>query len=135
MSASNPKKKQVKIYAQDGVNVEEESDFSSFAGSICKKSYKNSPFVKVYDLSGGNFRGPRPFTLKNLPKGYFIEASTDGIGTKGILLDAAGLHKNAAHDIIAMTASDITRFGGVPLVFINVFQSGVNPVITTQVNI
>lgn len=122
MSALTHKKDKTKIYAQDGVDVEEESSFSSFAGSVCKKSYNNSPFVKVHDLSGGNFRGPRPFTLKNLPKGYFIEASTDGIGTKGILIDAAKTHKDAAYDIIAMTASDITRFGGVPLVFINVLD-------------
>ncbi len=122
MTASTPEKSKIKIYTQDGVNVEEESSFSSFAGSVCKKSYNNSPFVKVHDLSMGNFRGPRPFTLKNLPKGYFIEASTDGIGTKGILIDAAKTHKDAAYDIIAMTASDITRFGGVPLVFINVFD-------------
>jgi len=116
------KKTKRKIYSQDGVDVEEEASFSSFAGSICKASYKNSPFVDVHDLSGGSFRGPRPFTLKNLPKGYLIEASTDGIGTKGIIIDAAQTHHNAAYDLIAMTASDITRFGGVPLVFINVFD-------------
>src|SRR3989338_1562588 len=119
MSKSSKKK----IYSQDGVDVEEEASFSSFAGSICKKSYKNSPFVKVHDFSGGGFRGPRPFTLKNLPQGYFIEASTDSIGTKGILIDAAKTHHLAAYDIIAMTASDITRFGGVPLVFVNVFDT------------
>jgi len=112
-----------KIYSQDGVDVEEESLFSSFAGSVCKASYNNSSFVKVHDLSGGNFRGPRPFLFKNLPKGYFIEASTDGIGTKGILIDAAKTHHLAAYDIIAMTASDITRFGGVPLIFVNVFDT------------
>jgi phosphoribosylformylglycinamidine cyclo-ligase len=111
-----------KIYSQDGVDVEEESSFSSFAGSICKASYKNSPFVDIHDLSGGSFRGPRPFTFKNLPKGYLIEASTDGIGTKGIIIDAAKTHHLAAYDLIAMTASDITRFGGVPLIFINVFD-------------
>src|SRR3990167_2903994 len=112
-----------KIYSRDGVDVEEESLFSSFAGSICKESYKNSPFVKIHDLSEGNFRGPRPFTLKNLPEGYFIEASTDGIGTKGIIIDAAKTHHLAAYDLIAMTASDITRFGGIPLVFVNVFDT------------
>lgn len=122
MPTPTPKKNTAKIYSQDGVNVEEESSFSSFAGSICKKSYNNSPYVVVHDLSMGNFRGPRPFTLKNLPKGYFLEASTDGIGTKGILIDAAQTHKNSAYDIIAMTASDITRFGGIPLIFINVFD-------------
>src|SRR3989344_3975864 len=111
-----------KIYSKDGVDVGEESLFSSFAGSICRASYKNSPFVEIHDFSGGQFRGPRPFIFKNLPKGYFIEASTDGIGTKGILIDAAKTHHLAAYDIIAMTASDITRFGGIPLVFINVFD-------------
>jgi phosphoribosylformylglycinamidine cyclo-ligase len=112
-----------KIYSKDGVDVEEEALFSRFAGSICKKSYQNSPFVKVFDLSQGNFRGPRPFTFKNLPKGFFIEASTDGIGTKGIIIDAAKTHHLAAYDIIAMTASDITRYGGIPLIFVNVFDT------------
>jgi len=108
-----------KLYSQDGVDVEEELKFSSFAGSVCKASYDNSPFVEVHDLSGGNFRGPRPFTLKNLPEGFTIEATTDGIGTKGPLIDAAKTHSLAAYDLMAMTASDITRYGGVPLVLIN----------------
>ena len=112
-----------KTYAEDGVDVEEEATFSKFAGSICKASYGNSPFVEVHDFSGGQFRGPRPFTLKNLPAGHFIEASTDGIGTKGILHDAAKTHHLAAYDLVAMTASDITRFGGVPLVLVNVFDT------------
>ncbi|HYV33581.1 MAG TPA: AIR synthase-related protein [Candidatus Limnocylindria bacterium] len=110
-------------YAKDGVNVEEESKFSSFAGSICKASYNNSAFVEVQDLSGGHFRGPRPFIFKNLPAGYMIEASSDGLGTKGILIDAAKTHHLAAYDIIAMTASDITRFGGIPLVFLNILDT------------
>jgi len=115
MSESSSKK----IYSQDGVDVEEEALFSSFAGSICRKSYKNSSFVEVNDLSGGSFRGPRPFTLKNLPAGYFIEATTDGIGTKGPIIDAAKAHGTAAYDLMAMVASDVTRYGGIPLVMIN----------------
>ena len=112
-----------KIYSQDGVDVEEEALFSSFAGSICKASYNNSPFLEVKDLSEGKFRGPRPFVFKNLPEGYFIETSADGIGTKGIVIDAAKTHHLAAYDIIAMTASDITRFGGVPIAFVNIFDT------------
>ncbi len=108
-----------KTYAKDGVDVEEEALFSSFAGRICKESYKNSLFVQVEDFSGGQFRGPRPFTLKNLPQNCFIEATTDGIGTKGSLIDAAKSHERAAFDLVAMIASDITRYGGLPLVLIN----------------
>lgn len=110
-------------YASDGVDVEEESLFSQYAASICRASYKNSPYVQVQDYSQGNFRGPRPFILKGLPKGVSIEASTDGIGTKGVVIDAARSHASAAYDIIAMTASDITRFGGLPLVFVNVLDT------------
>ena len=117
------KQSRKKISSKDGVDIEEEALFSSFAGSVCQNSYKNSPFIKIHDFSGGQFRGPRPFSFKNLPKGFFIEASTDGIGTKGILIDAAKTHHLAAYDLIAMTASDITRFGGIPLVFVNVFDT------------
>ncbi len=114
---------QNKVSSKDGVDIEEEALFSSFAGKICKDSYNNSRFVEVHDLSAGNFRGPRPFILKNLPEGYFVEATADGIGTKGIIIDAAKTHSLAAYDIVAMTASDITRFGGVPLVFVNIFDT------------
>ncbi|MDO8589944.1 MAG: AIR synthase-related protein [bacterium] len=110
-------------YASDGVDVEEESLFSQYASFICKASYKNSPYVKVQDFSVGNFRGPRPFLLKGLPRGISIEATTDGIGTKGIIIDAAKSHEDAAYDIVAMTASDISRFGGLPLVFVNVLDT------------
>jgi len=112
-----------KNYSKDGVDVEEEALFSSFAGSVCRASYKNSPFLEIKDLSKGQFRGPRPFVFKNLPKGYYIETSSDGIGTKGIVIDVAKTHHLAAYDIIAMTASDITRFGGVPIAFINVLDT------------
>ncbi|MFA6520283.1 MAG: AIR synthase-related protein [Candidatus Paceibacterota bacterium] len=112
-----------KISSQDGVDIDEEAAFSSFAGSICKESYNNSPYVEVKDLSEGNFRGPRPFVFKNLPEGYFIEATADGMGTKGILVDAAKMHRTAAYDIIAMTASDVTRYGGIPLVFLNILDT------------
>ncbi|MES2223314.1 MAG: AIR synthase-related protein [Patescibacteria group bacterium] len=118
-----PDQKQKSLYSKDGVDIIDEADFSKYAGSICKQSYSNSNFVEVHDLSEGQFRGPRPFTFKNLPEGFLIEASTDGIGTKGILIDAAKTHADAAYDIIAMTSSDITRYGGLPLVFINVLDT------------
>ena len=76
-------------------------------------------FVEVLDLSEGHFRGPRPFTFKGLPEGYILEASADGLGTKGILIDAAKSHRSAAFDLFAMVTSDITRYGGIPLVLTN----------------
>lgn len=111
-----------KLYAADGVDVAEEATFSSYAGSICRNSYTNSKFVTVHDLSHGHFRGPRPFTFKDVPEDYYIEGSADGLGTKGILIDAAKMHETAGYDLLAMTATDITRYGGLPLVLINILD-------------
>lgn len=111
-----------KLYAEDGVDVAEEATFSSYAGAVCRDSYLNSPFVTVHDLSRGHFRGPRPVTFKNIPKDYLVEGSADGLGTKSILIDAAGMHETAGYDLLAMTATDITRYGGLPLVLINILD-------------
>lgn len=109
-------------YAQDGVNISTGDAFSSFCGDICKSTYPNSPFVKVFDLSRGNFRGPRGFELKGLPKGCLIAMVVDGVGTKVVPIVASGKLQTAASNVIAMTAMDITRYGGLPLVFMNIFD-------------
>lgn len=109
-------------YTQDGVNIQEGDDFSSYAGKVCRSTYNNSPFVEVHDFSKGHFRGPRAFTLQNLPDGYFMDAAPDGIGTKVVIIDAALSHYQASRDVIAMTFGDITRYGGLPLIFVNVLD-------------
>jgi phosphoribosylformylglycinamidine cyclo-ligase len=110
------------LYANDGVDINVENAFSSFAGEICKSTFRNSPFVDVHDNSEGFFRGARSFSFKNLPEGYTIDVGADGIGTKTVVIDAAFSHHLAARDIIAMTGGDITRRGGMPLVFINTLK-------------
>ena len=109
-------------YAEDGVDVVAGDDFSAFAGTICQNSYGNSPFVEVSDLSQGNFRGPRGWRPKGLPAECMLTSAMDGIGTKVVLIDAAGAYHQAAYDIIAMTAMDITRYGGLPLVFTSILD-------------
>jgi phosphoribosylaminoimidazole (AIR) synthetase len=109
-------------YAQDGVNIATGDVFSSFCGDICKSTYGNSPFVEVYDLSRENFRGPRGIRLKGFPDECLLTMVTDGVGTKVIPIVASGKLQTAASNVIAMTAMDITRYGGLPLVFMNIFD-------------
>jgi len=109
-------------YKQDGVNIQEGDSFSAFAKRVCESTYKNSHFVYVKDMTEGNFRGPRGFQLKALPKGCIQTIAPDGIGTKVVLIDAAQTYENAARDVFAMTAMDITRWGGLPLVFSSVLD-------------
>lgn len=109
-------------YKQDGVDIDVGDVFSKYAGNLAKRTYNNSRHVKVHDLSRGNFRGPRGFEYINLPEGFIQTGAMDGIGTKVVLIDAANEHKSAASNLIAMTAMDITRYGGLPLVFMNILD-------------
>jgi len=110
------------IYKQDGVNVAEGDNFSAYAGRICVESFGNSPFVEVLDMSAGYFRGVRGFRFKNLPPGYIFDMTSDGNGTKVIVSDAALRHSWAGYDLLAMSCGDITRNGGLPLIFNNVLD-------------
>lgn len=110
------------LYAQDGVNVHEGDSFSAAAARVCRESATNSNYVEVHDLSQGHFRGPRGFTLRNLPDGCYLDLAPDGIGTKVIIVDAASAHRRASQDLMAMCCGDITRWGGLPLLFTNVLD-------------
>lgn len=111
------------MYKQDGVDVVAGDKFSTFAAELCASTYGNSRFVEIHDLSQGHFRGPRGWTFKNLPKGCIETGVADGVGTKVIVLDAAGQHHHAARDLVAMCAGDITRKGGLPLIFFNLLDT------------
>ena len=110
-------------YAQDGVDVVEGDSFSEFAAGLCRSTYGNSPYVEMRDFSRSHFRGPRGFKLKGLPRGCYMDMAPDGDGTKVVVVDAAGDYSNAAYGWVAMTGGDITRWGGIPLVFVNNFDT------------
>lgn len=110
------------LYKQDGVNIPAGDAFSAFVGQLCRESYGNSRFVQVTDLSRGDFRGPRGWRPVDLPDECLLTGAMDGIGTKVVLIDAARTYGDAANDVVAMCAMDITRYGGLPLVFQNIFD-------------
>lgn len=114
----------IDLYQQDGVNISAGDAFSAFVGGLCRESYHNSRFVQVTDLSRGDFRGPRGWKLVELPDECLLTSTMDGIGTKVVLIDAAGNYQDAANDVVAMCAMDITRYGGLPLVFKNIIDVG-----------
>ncbi|MDX9913556.1 MAG: hypothetical protein RBS77_03175 [Candidatus Moranbacteria bacterium] len=109
-------------YTEDGVNISVGDALSAIAGQVCRDSYNYSPFVKVRDLSQGIFRGPRGFTLKNLPQGYLLTGSADGMGTRPIIFAASGKLTGCPNSLVAMTAMDITRYGGLPLVLFDILD-------------
>jgi phosphoribosylformylglycinamidine cyclo-ligase len=111
------------LYERAGVNVPLSDAFSKHLGKLCRSTYENSPLAQVVDLSRGHFRGPRGFSPCNLPEGYIIVCAPDGIGTKVILNTAAAMQETSGFDLVAMTAGDITRHGGAPMVVTNVLDT------------
>lgn len=107
------------LYGQDGVNVPLGDRFSRFAGGLCGETYGFCPNLEIVDLSRGLFRGPRYFIPKDLPPGTGFHLAPDGIGTKHIITDVAGLHDVSSADWVAMCGGDITRYGGQPVLFTN----------------
>lgn len=107
------------LYGQDGVNVPLGDLFSRYAGGLCAETYGFCPNLEIVDLSRGLFRGPRYFIPRDLPPGTGFHLAPDGIGTKHIITDAAGLHEVSAADWVAMTGGDVTRYGGNPVLFVN----------------
>jgi phosphoribosylformylglycinamidine cyclo-ligase len=113
----------INSYSLDGVNVEADDDFSAIVAKATAATNNNCPYIDVYDLAKGNFRGPRPFKIKGLPiEKVMFDSGPDGVGTKVVLHDILTTHKNAARDLLAMTCGDITRFGGIPTVFWNILD-------------
>jgi phosphoribosylformylglycinamidine cyclo-ligase len=111
------------LYKEAGVDIAVGDSLSAFAGDLCRSTYNNSRFVKMLDFARGHFRGPCGFRFKNLPDGYFQTGGADGIGTKVVIIDAAGNYQDAACDLVAMVFEDIARWGGLPLILINVFDA------------
>jgi len=106
---------------KDSVNLSLGDKISAYAGRITRTTHQNSIWVTV-DPPNEHFRSEIPFDILYHLPGRKIIVAPDGIGTKVTLIDAACGHKNAARDLIAMTAGDITRSGGCPVVFSNVLD-------------
>jgi phosphoribosylaminoimidazole (AIR) synthetase len=110
--------KQPTAYSKAGVNVTLGDKFSAFCGSVCRSTHGNSPFVRVRDFSE-HFRGRRGYEFVGLPPGTIMSAGCDGIGSKVIAIDAAGKHRTAGRDLLAMPGGDFTRDGGLGLIVLN----------------
>jgi phosphoribosylformylglycinamidine cyclo-ligase len=105
----------------DNVNLAQGDTISAYAGRIIRATQNYSPFVSVTPRDE-HFRGNTPFRILQLLPELDMVLGPDGIGTKVALIDAAGSYKTAAQDLIAMTAGDLTKFGGCPIYFTSVLD-------------
>lgn len=107
--------------AKDTVNLSLGDEISAHAGKLTRTTHNNSLWVNVTEPNE-HFRSEVSFEILKHLEGVKTIFAPDGIGTKVALIDASRGYKNAARDLIAMTAGDITRSGGCPVVFSNVLD-------------
>ena len=110
------------MYKDAGVNLPAGNAISRFAAGEMSHTHGISPFIEVHDHSRGHFRAPRTFNFVGLSEGTEFIPAVDGIGTKVILAGAALTYNQAARDLYAMIGGDITRWGGKPLVMLNILD-------------
>lgn len=101
---------------------------SKMAAEVCRDSYGNCPAIIVKPFEANNFRGGVSFTyseavMEYLRKGeieFIIE--NDGNGHKPgfpALLGMPVNYRESGHDLIAMTADDTVRRGGMACIMSN----------------
>lgn len=102
------KKKGPATYAQAGVDIDAGDALVDFLR-------RGNPFI-------GGFSGlaPLPAGMKN-PR---LLMSTDGVGTKLLVAQLAGIHDTIGIDLVAMVVNDIITGGGRPLYFLDYFATG-----------
>lgn len=110
---------QTDVYKADGVNVSLGDRISAFAGKLCRETYRNNLNIQVHDFSKGYFRGPRGYSVVDVPKGTVYDLASDGVGTKVTVTDAVVMHNQSNRDWVAMCVGDITRWGGMAALLVN----------------
>lgn len=130
------------LYAKDGVNTTSANSLSKKAYKVGIDSYKNSPAVIIVNRTKGHFRGLRGFVVKlefiavalkyrlgisiaqarKIAQKMYWVAGVDGAGTKTMLTDAARNHFFSFWDPWAMVGSDQTRYGALPVIFMDVLD-------------
>ncbi len=106
---------------KDPVNLPLGDLISVYAGKLTRTTHGNSIWVDV-DKPDDHFRSEISFSIINHLPNIRMIIAPDGNGTKVLLSDAACFHRKSAYDLGAMTSGDITRNGGLPVVFSNVLD-------------
>jgi phosphoribosylformylglycinamidine cyclo-ligase len=105
-------------YKSSGVDIEAANRFvetikgqvrSTFSRAVLNRA---GSFGALFELDGKNYKEP------------VLVSSTDGVGTKLLIAQAAGIHDTVGIDLVAMNVNDVICTGARPLFFLDYIACG-----------
>ena len=105
-------------YKKSGVDVDAANLFVNRIKPLIQTTKRDGWVSNVGAFSG--FFKPKLTTLKN----PLIVAATDGVGTKLLIAQRAGIHQTVGIDLVAMCVNDLVTCGAEPLFFLDYFATG-----------
>jgi phosphoribosylformylglycinamidine cyclo-ligase len=115
-------------YKTSGVDIDKANAFiTAIKGDVA--STKTSSVIERKGAFGGLFA-----LAQGRYKNPVLVSSTDGVGTKLLVAQAAGIHDTVGIDLVAMNVNDILCVGAKPLFFLDYIACGrVNPKVLQDV--
>ncbi|RKP12086.1 AIR synthase-related protein, partial [Piptocephalis cylindrospora] len=115
---------QAMTYADAGVSIDRGNELVEGIRELVRSTRRPGAdaeiggFGGVFDLATAF---PQPGTRPNDP---ILVAATDGVGTKLVIAQQAGIHRTIGVDLVAMSVNDLVVQGAEPLLFLDYFACG-----------
>ncbi len=116
-------------YADAGVSIDAGEALVAQIGAAVRRTH--GPPV----LEGlGGFGGFFDLAKAGFPGAPILVGATDGVGTKLLIAQGAGMHDTIGQDLVAMCTNDLICTGAKPLFFLDYFATGtLDPTAAAQV--
>ncbi|MFH0809985.1 MAG: phosphoribosylformylglycinamidine cyclo-ligase [Pseudomonadota bacterium] len=105
-------------YQAAGVDVACADEFIESIKPMVRRTFRSGVLVDI-----GGFGGLFSLNTEKYPRPVLV-ASTDGVGTKIKVAQAAGRHNTVGIDLVAMCVNDVAVMGATPLFFLDYLAVG-----------
>lgn len=101
-------------YAESGVDIDRGNELVQRIKELVSKTHNENVLGSIGGFSGG----------VKLPGGQILSMSTDGVGTKLLIAQQAGVHNTVGVDLVAMSVNDLIVGGSMPIAFLDYMATG-----------
>jgi len=101
-------------YADAGVDINKANELVHSIKDLVAKTHDSTVMGGIGGFSGA----------VKLPNGQVLSMATDGVGTKLMIAQQAGIHNTVGIDLVAMSVNDLIVDGSAPIAFLDYLATG-----------